>query len=265
MVCSKKTCMQAGLKDFLEKQHMHLLKGRKEAYWSEQSYNLVTMLHNVRESARRSKKGSRLAPWLQHLVDMIDLTQSTASEGASTIEAEKHKFLSAHVECRRRPLLRRHSTEVSSASTGTVLYSTGLVPEPQPAAEVLEALEDHMAESGHAQDGSVHWINEVDGLAMALVCGKEMSSDKKYADDSGMLAFVFPDGHRWVSSLPALGNVAEKHAQDMLDRRMCKSKAAPKVAKRPAGSSKKHVYSRAYHKVGKGFPSPNAIWARGNP
>ena len=25
----KKTCMQAGLKEFLEKQHMHLLKGRK--------------------------------------------------------------------------------------------------------------------------------------------------------------------------------------------------------------------------------------------
>eukprot|EP00974_Lingulodinium_polyedra_P070253 6798116-Lingulodinium_polyedra.AAC.1 len=180
------------------------------------------MLQNVRESARHTKKGSRLPQWLQHLVDMIDITQSTEQDKASTFESEKQQFLSAHVEHRRKPLLRRHSTEVSSASTDTVFYSTSLVPEPLHAEEVHEPVEDQ------PQDGIVHWINEVDGHAMALVGGKEMTTDNKYVDDTGMLAFVFPDGHRWVSSLPALGNISEKHAQDMLSRRMPKSKAAPK-------------------------------------
>ena len=85
---------------------------------------------------------------------------------------------------------------------------------------------------------------------MCLVGDKEMTTDNKYIDDdTGMLGFLFPDGHRWVSSLPALGNMCEKQAEVMLSKRLPKSKAAPNVVKRPAGSSKKLVYSKAYHKA----------------
>ena len=129
--------MQAGLKQWLSKHHVVLLNGRKQGYWTDQGYNLVAMLQNVRETARHTKKGDRSPEWLQHLVDMIDLKGDQKivklSDSPNTTSNDQPLVSSPPVELGRRPLLRRHSTECSSASTDTKFYSTD---------HVLDAVED---------------------------------------------------------------------------------------------------------------------------
>ena len=66
-----------------------------------------------------------------------------------------------------------------------------------------------------SSDGLMHWYVKAKKEARCMTqSGREMASVGQSLDkDTGFVVFSFPDGHEWLSDVPALGVIEDKVAK----------------------------------------------------